>query len=74
MKDKTYTCNKCNLCFSTGQELGAHIRWSCIYPSRTKRKIVEEEEVEDEVVEEENNFVIEENLYMEEEVKSACMQ
>jgi len=39
-----------------------------------KRKVVEEEKVDDEVEEEENNFVFEENLNMEEEVKSACTQ
>lgn len=74
MTDSKYTCSRCNLSFTTGQELGGHKTWKCRYPATLKRKVVEEEEVENEVEEEENNFFIEENLNMEEEVKYACMQ
>jgi len=73
MTDSNYTCNRCNLSFTTGQELGGHKRWKCRYAVTMKRKVVDVEEVEDEDEDEENNVVIEENLNMEEEVKSACM-
>lgn len=68
MTDNTYICNRCNLSFNNGRLLGGHVKWKCRYPATsTKRKFVEEEE-------EENILVIEENLYMEDEVKYECMQ